>query len=393
MYALDTRLTESVRRYFDLCREHADYITDHPELGCEEHLACGRYVKLLEEHGWQVETPVAGVPCSFRAVRKDRLDDAGPRAVLMCEYDALPEVGHGCGHSMSGSASLLAALALADAYPDLPLRIDLMGTPGEEYPGGKVMLADAGAFGGYEFAAMAHMMDYNAPGFGVLACNDRYITFRGKAAHASAMPEKGINALNAARIFMDAMDMWRQHLPKYSQIHGVVAKGGDLPSIVPDDVELNYYFRARTLKELLDLNTKAEKCAEGAALCTGCTCECAQQYLTYADLSNPPAGLEALRDIFDALDLPVREPGDPSGSTDAGNVDQIIPTFHPLVSVSGGRPQVVHDKGFTALMKCESGYRGLYNAAVLLASFALRLAGEPERLAEIQRWHQEYRGL
>ncbi|HJB65262.1 MAG TPA: peptidase dimerization domain-containing protein [Candidatus Mailhella merdavium] len=391
MYHLDEKLQDYIHHNYELCREHADYITDHPECGGQEVLACQRYAEILRTYGYEVESPYKGVPHSFRAVKKERSGRDMPRALLMCEYDALPEIGHACGHSLSGSASLLAGLALNEAYPDLPLRVDIMGTPGEEFPGGKAMLAEAGAFEGYEFAAMAHMFDANAAQFNVLACNDRQICFRGKAAHASSNPADGRNALNAARLFMDAMDMLRQHMPSQSQFHGIVTKGGELPSIVPDDVRLDFYFRARTLKDLCLLNETAERCVRAAALAMDCEGEYSQRYLTYADLSNPPAAAQLIGEIFDAMGEKVSVFQEPQGSTDAGNVDQLIPVFHPLVSISGGKKQALHDRAFAALAKSENGYRGMFNAGILLGNLILRLVREPEKLEAVQRWHREYR--
>ncbi len=268
-----------------------------------------------------------------------------------------------------------------------------MGTPSEEYPGGKVFLAERGAFDEYEFATMAHMFRSNSPNFNVLACTDRFITFKGKNSHASANPCEGLNALNAARIFMDAMDMWRQHIPRTSQIHGIVVKGGELPSIVPDEVTLNYYFRAKDMEDLDDLIEKVEKCVEGAALCTGTEHKNVQRYPTYCDMyANPPA-IKAIQEIFDAMGEETVVFEEPQGSTDVGNVDQLIPTFHPLVGVSEGKKIPLHHADFEKRMKVESGYKGLYNGGVLIASLAHLLGTSPEFLEEIKKEHIRYRKL
>ena len=393
MYQLDTAFLNRIDVFFDRCKEVADYMTDHPETGLQNPLAVSRICAMLEKEGYAITAPCRGVESSFLAVDKKRLDDNGPRAVFMCETDALPEIGHACGHSISSAISLLAALAIRDAYPDLPIRIDIMGTPGEEYPGGKVYLADAGAFDGYEFAAMAHLSDVNMPDTTALASNDHYITFHGRSAHASGNPCAGINALNAARLFMDAMDMWRQHIPRNSQIHGIVVKGGYIPSAVPDLVELNYYYRAQTLKELEDLNQKAIKSMQGAALATDATVEWVQQYETYADVFQNPVSRKAVTEIFDAMGESYTFKDVPAGSSDVGNVDQHTPIFHPYICASGGATVPNHDLAFTKLMKSETGYAALRNGAIVLGSIGLRMALEPELLAEIQRRHKEYRGL
>lgn len=390
---LNEKLTEQINLHFGPCRALSDYITDNPQLGMREDKAVAAYKALLEEAGFVFTSPYKGVANSFLAVKKDRLNDEGPRAVLMCEYDALPEVGHACGHSMSGAASVLAALALHSAFADLPIRIDLMGTPGEEYPGGKEMLRAQGAFDGYEFAAMAHMFSGSSPAFKILACNDRYITFKGKSAHASANPGDGINAMNAARLYMDAMDMWRQHLPKHAQFHGVIVKGGDLPSIVPENVELNFYYRAANLSDLDKVCEISENCCKAAALATGCGYTAVQQYLTYADLYSTPTGDKLITGIFDGMGEAYSYSPDPQGSSDAGNVDYVIPVFHPLVNISPGPVIPAHSVEFQAQMKRESGYKGLRNAATLLANLAYTLAVEDGVLAAVQEEHGRHRGL
>jgi len=393
MYTLDERILQQIEIYYDRCREVADYLTENPETGGNEKKAVEKITAFLAEEGYEIQRNIYNVDHSFLAVRKDRAQENGPKAVIMCEYDALPDIGHACGHSISCGTSLLAALAFNAAYPDSPIRIDIMGTPAEEYPGGKVFLTDAGAFDEYEFAAMAHMFYANSPVFNVLACTDRFITFKGKNSHASANPTDGRNALNAARIFMTAMDMWRQHLPTTSQLHGVIEKGGELPSIVPDEITLNYYFRAVNRPDLDDLIEKAMDCMKGAALCTGTSFEVKQQYPTYFDIYQNEVAMDIVDEIFQGMGQSSVRYDKPMGSTDAGNVDQRIPTFHPLVDVSGGKFIPLHDPAFQALMKEETGYQGLRNGGKLIASLVHRLLFEEELLANVQKAHKAYRGI
>ena len=391
MYELDQKLIEKIDEFFPICKEIADYMTDHPETGIDNRLAADKVTTTLAEQGYEITKPYGGLYSAFLAVRKDRLADQGPRAVLMSETDALPEVGHACGHSVSCAISLLATLALNAAYPDLPIRMDLMGTPGEEYPGGKCFLVKEGCFDGYEYAGMVHLNHTSSPDVPFMACADDYVTFHGKTAHASIAPEQGLNALNAARIFMDAMDLWRQHLPRYTQHHSIVVNGGALPSVVPDKIELNYYWRAQTVKDLKILMDRAHEAMQGAAMCTGCTVDWHQQYETYLDLFQNPLSRSTITEIFDAMEMPYELNDIPSGTSDAGNVDQIIPVFHPLMAATGGKRIPLHDREFQTFMKTEHGYNALRNGAILLASIALRMAREPELLAEIQRTHKEYR--
>lgn len=278
------QIQKQVEVYFEEAKELADYLTAHPEISGEEEESSKYIADFLEKHGYEVTVPYAKMPHSFLAVDKEKLDFKGPKAAFLCEYDALPEVGHACGHSYSCAVSILGALALREAFKDLPMRIDLIGTPGEEFVGGKCYMTENGGFDGYEYAAMVHLYNADVTYFQVLASNDRYFTFHGKAAHASACPEEGVNALNAARLFMEAMDMWRQHITKDCQFHGIVAKGGAAPNVVPDEVCLDYYYRAATIENLWKLNNISEMCARGAAMATGTTVEWSQRYPDYGEI-------------------------------------------------------------------------------------------------------------
>ena len=164
-------------KYFEKVKALADYLTEHPEISGEEKESCAYITKFLKEVGYEITTPYAGMPHSFLAVDKEKKEFQGPKAAFLCEYDALPEVGHACGHSYSCAVSILGALALREAYPDLPVRIDLIGTPGEEFVGGKCYMTENGGFDGYQYAAMVHLNNENVTYFQVLASNDRSVSY------------------------------------------------------------------------------------------------------------------------------------------------------------------------------------------------------------------------
>ena len=189
-------IRDQVEKYFDKVRTLADHLTEHPEISGEEKESCAYITDFLKELGYEITAPYAGMPHSFLAVDREKRDFKGPKAAFICEYDALPEVGHACGHSYSCAISILGALALREAYHDLPMRIDLIGTPGEEFVGGKCYMTENGGFDGYEYAAMVHLNNEDVTYFQVLASNDRYFTFHGKAAHASACPEEGLSLIH-----------------------------------------------------------------------------------------------------------------------------------------------------------------------------------------------------
>jgi amidohydrolase len=345
------------------------------------------YQALLEAEGFLFTSPYGGLETAWRAV-DSRRQHYEPKAALLCEYDALEGLGHACGHSLSGAASLLAALALRDAFPSLPLRIDLIGTPDEENRGGKADMARKGAFDGYSFAAMAHMSGINAPLFRALACNDRYYSFSGKAAHASAAPEEGVNALNAARLWFDAMDMRRQHLRPGMQFHGIIAQGGQAPNVVPAHTELNVFYRGLTLADLHALNDIGDTVARAAALATGCSVHWEQRTNDFADMYETPTGGALVRSIFTDMGLDYTEMDKAAGSTDAGNVDYIIPTFQPLVSIAqNGEALSLHTAEFLECVKSGAGLRGLKNAAIILAELCYRLATEETTVEALKREH------
>lgn len=388
---LDDKIRKQIEVYYEEVYKLAEYLTKHPEISCEEVESSKYIIHFLEEQGYKVTTPYAGMPNSFLAADK-KGEAEKPKAAFLCEYDALPEVGHACGHSFSAAISILGALALREACPELPFQIDIIGTPGEEVGGGKCMMTENGGFDGYEFAAMVHLNNKDTVYVKMPACNDRYFTFHGRATHAAASPEEGINALNAARLYMEAMDMWRQHVPKTWQFHGIVAKGGTVPNIVPDEVEVDYYFRAESIVELWRLNQIAETCARGAAMAVGATVDWQQRYPDYADMYWNSDMQEMAEAAFRDVERDVGDVNDKFGSSDIGNVSLRIPVFHMMIDITdGNRKTVLHDRAFAeALLKAPAA-KGLRDGAGILAGLAYRLAVSPEKMEKIKEAHHQYR--
>ncbi|MGC4018445.1 MAG: M20/M25/M40 family metallo-hydrolase [Muricomes sp.] len=388
------KIKKGIDLFFDKAGELGAYLTNHPEISGEEEESCRYITAVLEAQGYEITAPYAGMPHSFRAIDKSKKEFSGKKAAFLCEYDALPEVGHACGHSYSCAISILGALALREAYPELPVRIDIIGTPGEEVMGGKCYMTENGGFDIYEYAAMVHLYNRDGTNFEILASNDRYFTFHGRAAHASAFPEKGINALNAARLYMDAMDMWRQHITKDCQFHGIVTKGGELPNIVPEEVSLDYYYRAATLENLRKLNKISETCALGAAMATGTTVEWEQRYPDYGELYWNNQMDAFMQELFQHVGREPKPSPGPGGSSDIGNVNLKIPVFHPLLDITGNDENcAVHDRRFEALLHTPAVKRALSDGAQILAGLAYQLAADEECLLEIKKAHRAYRKL
>lgn len=388
------KIKESIKLFYNKADELGKYLTDHPEVSGKETESCRYIVELLKSYGYEVTCPYVGMSHSFRAIDKNKLESGGKRAAFFCEYDALPEVGHACGHSYSSAISILGALALREAFPELPMRIDIIGTPGEEFVGGKCYMTENGGFDMYEYAAMIHLYNRDVTHFEVLASNDRYFTFHGKAAHASAFPEKGRNALNAARLYMEAMDMWRQHISRDCQFHGIVVNGGKLPNIVPEEVSLNYYYRASTLENLWNLNRISETCAQGAAMSTGTTVEWEQRYPDYGELYWNDYMDVFMKKLFKHVGRVPKSSSGPAGSSDIGNVNLKIPVFHPLLDITGNDKEcALHDRKFEKLLYTKAAKKALYDGAHILAELGYRLAMEPEYLIKIKKDHAQYRKL
>lgn len=383
------QLKDSMNKQFDSCWNLADYLTRNPEIGGKEHLAVEKYKALLEENDYEFTANIGTMPYSFKAEKPKENPEL--KIALMCEYDALPDLGHACGHSISGAASVLTAFTIEDAYPNLPVQIDLIGTPDEEIVGGKVRMAKNHVFDNYDFAMMAHLDKINRPQLKTLACHGMKIIFNGVASHASAAPELGVNALNAAQLFMMGIDMMRQHIPSDCQVHGIISHGGSAPNIVPDKTVLEYYYRAETVSHMNLLKEKIVRCAQGAALISGCTYTVDTNYTEfYADLSQLPTAIGLFSEVFEAYDMDYEVATAPDGSTDAGNVDLYIPTFHIEIKATDN-PIETHTPAFEKLLYGENGQNTLKNAAKVMSAFILRLANAPELVERIKAEHRAYR--
>ncbi len=386
---IQVKIDEAIERLKSTCLEVSHFLSDNPEISGEEEKSCLYICEFLKKQGYEVTTPLKNVAHSFLAIDPKKKHDK--KIAIFCEYDALPDIGHACGHSLSCAMSLLAALAIKEALADFPMQIDIIGTPAEELGGGKILLADAGAFDGYEFGAMAHLFGTTNPFFKVIASCDMEVKFFGKSAHASVEPWEGKNALNGLMLFYHALDMLRQHLVPGCQIHGVVTNGGILPSIVPEEATCYFYPRAASIKELDVLWDRMENCAKGAALATETTCEVKMLYNKYGDIYIGPKNKDLLLNIFDNLAIDFVKEETAFGSTDAGNVDVIMPTYHPGIGI-GNDPEIkLHSKEFAELVRSDAAEQSLIEGARVIASICSTLAYDEQLLSEIQAEHRKHR--
>lgn len=353
-----------------------------PELAFEEHRSVAKILDTLRVHDFEVETAVAGMDTAFTASF-----GSGDLVIGICaEYDALPEIGHACGHNIIAASAVGAALALAPVADALGITVRVLGTPAEETGGGKVLMLERGVFDGIGAALMVHPGPFDIVGATSLALSDLAVKFTGRAAHASAAPEWGINAGDAVTISQVALGLLRQHLAPGQQFHGIVSDGGAAPNIVPGHAELLYYLRANTTESLEALTAKAFACFEAGALATGCTHEIRTVSPTYAALTPDSWLVAAFRQEIEALGrsplAPDLEGFRPLGSTDMGNVTNVLPGIHPVVGLDAGGA-VTHQPEFAAACVTESADRALRDGAIGLARTAARAAADPSTRARL----------
>jgi amidohydrolase len=365
-----------------LALSHA--IHAEPELRFAEHAASARLGAALAAHGFAVEEGIAAMPTAFRATRT--LGTGGPALAVFCEYDALPGLGHACGHNIIAAAGAGAALTTAHLLAERGAagRIVVLGSPGEEGGGGKVRLIEAGALDGIDAAVMAHPAGFDAVSRTNLGRLSLRATFTGRASHAAAAPEEGRNALDAATLLMVAIGLLRQQLRPDSRIHANVSDGGQSINIIPERATVELFIRSTDHAYLRGrLSEAVRDCVQGAALATGTTSELAEVAPAYDPVRANPVLAALAAQTFEALGRPL-DPATgwsgPAGSTDMGNVSQLLPALHPYVCAA---PRVaLHTREFAAAAAQAGGDAAVLDGAALLATLLTTLFTRPGLLAE-----------
>ena len=348
----------------------------HPEVAWTEERAAAWVSAELAGAGFDVEANACGLPTAFIA-----RSGTGPLHIGICaEYDALPGLGHACGHNIIAAAAVGAGLALAAAADDLGLTVTLFGTPAEEGGGGKVYMLERGAFDGVHAAMMVHPGPVDVAEARPFAVSHMLVRYRGQATHAAAYPEQGINAADAFTIAQVAIGLLRQQLLPSTRVHGIVTHGGDAPNAIPDRTEGRWYVRAETLDELAGLEPRVRRCFEAGALATGCELEIEAEAPPYAEFRNDPDLLPLYRANAERLGRQFLATG-PDGaagedaasagrmnraSTDMGNVSMVVPAIHPYIGI-GSLPAVNHQKEFAAHCVTPVADQALIDGAIGLA--------------------------
>ena len=347
-----------------LC-EMSDYIYNNPELGNEEYKAVEALTTFLKEHNFKIESPIADMDTAFKAT----FDSGKPGMTIgyLCEYDALPKIGHGCGHNMIGVMSAGAGVALSKVLHEIGGKVIVYGTPAEETNGGKVILAEAAVFDELDAAMIVHPDgETRASGSSSALYPIRFI-YKGKTAHAASCPEKGINALNSVIQLFNGIDALRQHVTPDVRMHGIITKGGVAANIVPDEAIADFYFRASTKERVTEVVEKVKKIAEGAALMTGATLEMERYELPYDDLNTNEALSEMFNNNLRELGITdIKEAKATGGSSDIGNVSYVAPTIHPYIGITDC-PMVGHSVEMAKATTTSKAHDRLLIAALAMA--------------------------
>ncbi|OBJ57015.1 M20 family metallopeptidase [Mycobacterium sp. 1423905.2] len=375
--ALDS-VEELVRRHSGDLVELSHAIHAEPELAFAEHRSCAKAQALVAERGFEMTAAPGGLDTAFRADF-----GSGPLVVGICaEYDALPDIGHACGHNIIAAAAVGTALALAEVADDLGIRVALLGTPAEESGGGKALMLEAGTFDDVAVAVMVHPGPTDIAGARSLALSEVTVDYRGKESHAAVAPFLGLNAADAVTVAQVAIGLLRQQLAPGQLVHGIVTDGGQAPNVIPGHAALQYAMRALELDSLRELEGRIYSCFAAGALAAGCEYEINTPSPAYAELNPDQWMVEVFRDEMRRLDrepLPEAiESGLPMGSTDMGNVTQVIPGIHPIVGVDAGGA-TVHQRAFAAAAVGASADRAVVDGAIMLARTVVALAQQPEQ--------------
>lgn len=348
----------------------------NPETAWQEFESSAAVSKTLSDHGFDVVEQVAGLPTAFRAEF-----GTGDLTVALCaEYDALPGLGHACGHNIIASSSVGAAIALAAVAKELNLKVVVLGTPAEEGGGGKIVMLERGAFDGIDVAALVHPGPVDVAFAEPFAVRHIAVKYSGKASHAAAYPEQGINAADAFTIAQVAIGLLRQQLPSTVRVHGVMTRGGEAPNAIPEVTEGRWYVRATSTKMMEETFMRIAKCFEAGAIATGCELEIHDESEPYSEFTNHPnlndvykLNAQSIGRVFDNSDPRIKMN---RASTDLGNISKVIASIHPYIGVNSGAA-VNHQREFAAACITKDADQAVVDAAKAMAMTLVDIASDP----------------
>lgn len=362
--------------------EVARQIGEHPELGYKEYFASEVLSNFLKKHKFEVQKGIAGVDTAFLARFKSALP--GPTIAFLAEYDALPGVGHGCGHNLIGAASAGAAVILSKSM-ELPGEIIVVGSPAEETSGAKVTLVEEGIFKDVDAAIMFHPGSQNVPMISSLALDALEFTFYGRAAHAVAASHFGINALDAVINFFVGINSLKKQLPQDMKINGVITEGGTVPNIIPERAVARFYLRARKRKELDELREQVIRCAEGAAAMVSAKMTWQKFEFSYDEMHTNLALADCFTKNLREFGIhQIAAPQTAMGSVDMGNVSRAVPAIHPYLTLGTGT-EIPHTKDFAQAALSSEGEKLVMLAMQILAFTGSDVLRDKKLLQQIKK--------
>lgn len=362
-------MKERIKKELDILKEKlwsiSDFMYLNPELGNQEFKAVDKLTALLKENNFEVEVGIAGKPTAFKAVYDSNLE--GPTVAYLCEYDALPEIGHGCGHNIIGTMGVGAGIALSKGIEQIGGKVIVLGTPAEETDGAKVYMVEQGVFDNIDIALILHPADENYESGSSLAIDALQFDFIGKASHAAAKPEAGINALDAVILTFNGINALRQHVTSDVRIHGIITEGGVAANIVPERAVAQFYVRASQREYLNEVVAKVKNIANGAALMTGAKLEISNYQISYDNMvTNKTLSETFTKNLKEIGVLDVKKDREGSGSIDMGNVSRVVPSIHPYIGL-GCSGVAAHTRELAQATITEKGHEALLNGATALA--------------------------
>lgn len=378
---LKTKVKEQVNLRHQELIELSLKIHANPELGLQERKAAAWLSDYIEKNGFRVERGITGLKTAFRGI----YGSGKPLIALVAEYDALPELGHGCGHNIIASSAIGAGIASKVAIDQVGGSILILGTPGEELFGGKIIMVERGAFDKVDIAMMVHPGTRNMATTQALACIPLCVEFIGKSAHAAAQPHKGINALEAMIMAFTAINSLRQQIREKARIHGIITDGGKAANVVPAHSAAKFLVRAEDSAYLEELKEKLLDCFIGASLATGAQLKYEWGDKTYAPMNNNPVLAQLFSHNLESLGRKI-EPYETRfgfGSTDMGNVSQVVPSIHASVAIAPDEVST-HTPEFAKAAASEAGHAALVDAAKAMAMTAVDVLSKPETLTSIK---------
>lgn len=345
--------------------ETSDYIYYNPELGNEEKRSSQKLIDLLEEHGFTVEKGIVGRETAFIAVFDSQ--KPGQSVAFLCEYDALPGIGHGCGHNIIGTSSAAAGILLSKVIHSTGGKVYVIGTPAEETDGAKVEMVNKGVFDDIDVSLMFHPLDKTHESGVSLAMDALEFTYIGKASHAAAEPEKGINALDGVLQLFSGINALRQHLKSDVRIHGIIKEGGTAPNVVPDKAVARFYVRAKDRTYLNEVVKKIKDIANGAALITGSSVKIVNYEASYDNLiTNHNLSKTFSKNLKEVGVTEILEARKSFGSIDMGNVSHVTPAIHPYLNI-GSKNFNAHSKEMADATITQEAHEMMLKGIITLA--------------------------